>query len=254
MKKSKLFVFGLLLTCLSSCGVAHIGESDIETNQNIDKDSVGYVYTEKEFTEKMKVWQNYSKADVSPIVASISETYNGLQIITGSLVINIDPKNNHYYCLIEIDYDEDTNHKDYINSDIYFQSYIKDNVFWAQGKTNRSAPYTQISNLFTLEQTEVAINKYYDQFINLLHFQGLPSGNFKYVNQGQDVISVITSDHISVVFNGVKYLEATSITLDVNKYGYYDNLTAEDWFGNSGCQMKISAEYNQNNVPEVKLL
>ena len=254
MKKSKLFVFGLLLTCLSSCGIAHIGESDNGNTQNTDKDSIGYVYTEKEFTEKMKVWLNYSNADVSPIVASISETYNGLQIINGSLVINIDPNNNHYYCLIEIDYNEITNHKDYIDSDIYFQSYIKDNVFWAQGKTNRNAPYTRINNLFTLEQTEIVINEYYDQFISLLHFQGLPSGNFKYINQGQDVTSVVTSDHISIVFNGVKFLEATGVTLNINKYGYYDTLTAGDWFGNSGCQMKINAEYNQSHISESKLL
>src|SRR5574344_328566 len=232
MKKSKLFVFGLLLTCLTSCGIAHIGGSDSGTNQNTNKDSVGYVYTEQEFTEKMKQWQNYSNADVSPIVATINETQNGQAIMSGSLAVNIDPTNNHYYCLIEVNYNAVAGHKDYLDSDVYFQAYIKDNVFWAQSKTDRNSAYAPVNNSYTLEQTKTEINKYYDQFINLLHFQGLPSGNFKYTNQGQDVTQVATSDHIEVVLNGVKYLEATGVTLNVNKYGYYNGLTAGDWFGN----------------------
>jgi hypothetical protein len=250
MKKARFLLVSLVLLTLSSCGSVHVGE-DTSKNNNVDTTAAGYEYSEIEFAKKAKAWAAYNNYNISPLELLIQETKDNKNILLGFVDINVDESKGHYYCSIELTSNFSEGHKDIIDGSIYFQALIDGETYWAQTRDNEDSAWKEITTSYSLTSIKDEINKYYSMFTNLVHFQGLPSGNFKYINTDiADQVQITTSEHIVVEVNGTKYIEATDITLRVNKYGYYDNLLAGSWNGNDGCFMTINAEYNMTNFNE----
>lgn len=253
MKKIKFLVLGIVLVTLSSCGALQIGgNNDPSGNQDKKPTDAGYVYSDAEFFKKSKTWAAYSDYNVCPFTANLTETKNGQTILSGQLNFNVDIETEHYYCDVQLEITAEDDFANMLPEKTYFQALIDGDEYWAVSKEKATDSYEDVTTNVDLATAKSEINDYYDAFISLLHFQGLPSGNFSYANTTSDEqVRITTNDHIQVLVNDVKYIEATGIILDVNNYGYYDHLEAKDWFGNTGTVLTISAIYD-TSFSEIK--